>query len=141
MTGRLVAPGVTPGSFRRRRCPARRRRRETSGQRHLHGGTLHQALSGKKHRFIQPAPAKLCLPWAIRGQDHESRGSLQLNDKELAEIEASLNTAIHEIVFAVHHAGDDELDDACTCLVTAQGTIERCAEQLALLKDATEEAA
>jgi hypothetical protein len=53
-----------------------------------------------------------------------------LTDAQFEALQASLNTAIHEIVFACQHACDDEFDDACTCLVTAQGTMDRVADAL-----------
>jgi hypothetical protein len=55
---------------------------------------------------------------------------MKLTDEQFEAIKTSLNQAIHELVFAVHHAEEDRLDDAATCLVTAQGTIESVAEQL-----------
>lgn len=48
---------------------------------------------------------------------------MKLSDAQFESIKARLNSAIHELVFAVQHAEDDNLDDAATCLVTAQGTI------------------
>jgi stress response protein SCP2 len=55
---------------------------------------------------------------------------MKLSDEQLEAIKASLNNAIHELVFAVQHASQDDFDDAATCLVTAQSTIESVAEQL-----------
>jgi len=55
---------------------------------------------------------------------------MNLTDAEFEAIKASLNNAIHEIVFAVKHAEDDNLDDAATCQVTAQDTISRIADQI-----------
>lgn len=51
-------------------------------------------------------------------------------EAQLQEIERRLNATIHELVFAMAHAGDGNFDDACTCLATAQGTIEAVAEEL-----------
>lgn len=56
--------------------------------------------------------------------------TMKLTDDQFEAIKASLNNAIHELVFAVQHASDDNLEDAATCLVTAQSTIEGVAEQL-----------
>lgn len=54
----------------------------------------------------------------------------RLSEPEYEEIKASLNNAIHEIVFAVQHAGDDNFEDAAACLLTVQMTIDRVAEKL-----------
>lgn len=54
----------------------------------------------------------------------------RLSDKKFESVKERLNSAIHEIVFAVQHAEDDNLEDAGTCLVTAQGTIDHVAEEL-----------
>ena len=54
----------------------------------------------------------------------------RLSDKKFESVKERLNSAIHEIVFAVQHVEDDNLEDAGTCLVTAQGTIEHVAEEL-----------
>lgn len=49
---------------------------------------------------------------------------MKISDAQFESIKTRLNAAIHELVFAVKHAEEDQLDDAATCLVTAQGTIE-----------------
>jgi hypothetical protein len=54
--------------------------------------------------------------------------AMKLTDQEFEAHKASLNSAIHELVFAVKHLDDDNVDDALTCLTTAQGTIEAVAE-------------
>ena len=55
---------------------------------------------------------------------------MKLSDGQFESIKDRLNSAIHELVFAVQHAEDDNLDDAATCLVTAQGTIEEVNNEL-----------
>lgn len=54
----------------------------------------------------------------------------RISNTEHAEIERLCNCAIHEIVFAVQHSDQDDVDDACQCLMTAQGNLERVAEML-----------
>ncbi len=59
---------------------------------------------------------------------------MKLTDAEFESLKARLNSAIHELVFACQMAEQDDLDDACTALATAQGTIEEVADEL-VLKD------
>jgi hypothetical protein len=59
--------------------------------------------------------------------------SSKISDELAAETEHLLNAAIHELVFAIQHANNDEPDDACTCLVQAQINIETINEKLAKL--------
>ncbi len=56
---------------------------------------------------------------------------IPLTDAEFEAIKARLNDTIHELVFAVQHLDQDDLDDALTCLVTAQGIIEAVSEEIA----------
>jgi hypothetical protein len=53
-----------------------------------------------------------------------------MKDSDLDLIRSSLNNAIHELVFAVQHADQGDLEDATNCLMTAQGTIDQVAELL-----------
>lgn len=50
-----------------------------------------------------------------------------LSDSQLDEVTRLLNLAIHEIVFACHHAEDDQLDESSNCLMTAGLNIEQAA--------------
>lgn len=58
----------------------------------------------------------------------------KINDALHAEVERQLNLTIHELVFAIKHSDDDQVDDACNCLITAQSNIERIAVALAALE-------
>lgn len=53
-----------------------------------------------------------------------------LSDQEFESIKSRLNSAIHELVFAVAQAEQDDLYDATTCLTTAQNTINQVADEL-----------
>jgi hypothetical protein len=55
---------------------------------------------------------------------------MKLTEAEIEAIRASLNNAIHELVFACQHLDQDDMEDASVCLMTAQGTIESVANQL-----------
>lgn len=55
---------------------------------------------------------------------------MKLTDAQFEDIQRRLNTAIHEIVYACKHAEDDNLDDACTALVTAQETLSAVNEEI-----------
>lgn len=55
---------------------------------------------------------------------------MKLTDAEFESMKTRLNAAIHEIVIACQFAEQDDLDDACTSLATAQGTIEEVADEL-----------
>jgi len=61
---------------------------------------------------------------------------MRLSDAKFEELKGRLNNAIHEIVFACHHLEDDQLDDAATCLVTAQATVENVAEEVVAIEKA-----
>ncbi len=54
-----------------------------------------------------------------------------LTDEEFQSLRESINNAIHELVFAAKHLEEDQIEDAANCLMTAQGTIESVAEQVA----------
>lgn len=56
---------------------------------------------------------------------------MPLSDAEFEAIKTRLNDTIHELVFAMQHLDQDDLDDALTCLTTAQGTIEAVSEEIA----------
>lgn len=51
-------------------------------------------------------------------------------DALLAELEHLGNCAIHEIVFAKHHASDDQVEEALTCVCQAQMNLERMSKML-----------
>jgi len=53
-----------------------------------------------------------------------------LSDQKFEELKGRLNNAIHEIVFACQLLEDNQIDEAVTCLVTAQGTIDGVAEEM-----------
>lgn len=55
---------------------------------------------------------------------------IPITEHEFEAWKARLNDSIHELVFAVQHLSQDDIDDALTCLVTAQGTLEAVAEEL-----------
>jgi hypothetical protein len=55
---------------------------------------------------------------------------MKLTEVEIEAMKASLNNAIHELVFACQHMDQDDMEDAAVCLMTAQGTIESVANQL-----------
>jgi hypothetical protein len=57
--------------------------------------------------------------------------SAKLSDAEFEEFKRRLNEAIHEIVFAAQHLDQDDTDEALTCLVTAGGTLEEVANEIA----------
>ena len=47
-----------------------------------------------------------------------------------------IDSTIHELVFACHYAEDDEIESAQNALMTAQGNLERVAEDLLKHDDA-----
>lgn len=53
-----------------------------------------------------------------------------LTNDEFESVKRRLNAAIHEIVFACHHAEEDNLEDAANCLMTAQGVLEEVAREI-----------
>lgn len=61
----------------------------------------------------------------------------RLTEAEFEAAKASLNNAIHELVFACQHLDQDDLEDAAQCLMTAQGTIEAVANKVAELEGAS----
>lgn len=54
----------------------------------------------------------------------------QITDQQFEALKASLNSAIHELVFAVKHLEEDQLEEASSSLMTAQGTIDTVAQQV-----------
>lgn len=54
---------------------------------------------------------------------------MRLSDQEYAEVERLMNRSIHETVFALHHAEEDEIEAAAQCLMTARGNLE-CATEM-----------
>jgi hypothetical protein len=54
----------------------------------------------------------------------------KLTDAQHESIEQRLNRAIHELVFAIKHAEDDELTEASECIMTAQSTIDEVAAEI-----------
>lgn len=59
----------------------------------------------------------------------------KIPDAKFEELKASMNAAIHEVVFACAHLEQDELDDAAQGLMTAQDTLDRVAEAIALVAE------
>jgi ADP-heptose:LPS heptosyltransferase len=55
----------------------------------------------------------------------------KITDEQFATLADQLNTTIHELVFAIQHAENDELEDAANCLATAQMTINQVADVIA----------
>lgn len=51
-------------------------------------------------------------------------------DKKLEELKELINTTIHELVFAVQLAEDNEIDSAQNAIMTPQGNLERVAHEL-----------
>lgn len=51
--------------------------------------------------------------------------SLRVPDAVHARIEDLCNKAIHELVFACQHSDQDDVEDACHCLIQAQMNIEQ----------------
>ena len=49
---------------------------------------------------------------------------MNLTDAQFGQIENLLNCAIHEAVFALKHAEDDQHDDALTCITQVQANAE-----------------
>jgi hypothetical protein len=56
---------------------------------------------------------------------------MAISDKQFEAIERLGNCAIHEIVFALHHAEDDQQLEAAESLMTAQQNLEQIAAALA----------
>jgi len=54
-----------------------------------------------------------------------------LNDKEFEDVERLVNAAIHELVFAMHHIGDDMTEDAQDCLTTVSANVSVIQEMVA----------
>ncbi len=63
-----------------------------------------------------------------------------LSDEAFTEIERLLNCAIHELVFASHHAEEDQPDEAADCLVTARMNIDRVLESISAIAAAQQRA-
>ncbi len=59
-----------------------------------------------------------------------------ITDAEAAEWVRILDLTIHELVFAAHHVEEDNVDDAQTCMVTAQENLSRIDEALAKHEEA-----
>lgn len=57
-----------------------------------------------------------------------------LSDTEYEAVRASLDNAIHELVHACRHLEEDDAESAAQALMTAQGTIEEVANQVAALQ-------
>lgn len=55
----------------------------------------------------------------------------KMTDEQFEAFKGSVNETIHELVFAVQYADNDEVEEALNCLMTASGTLERVAEDLA----------
>lgn len=56
-----------------------------------------------------------------------------VTDAQFEGLKTRLNDTIHELVFACQFLDDDQLEDAANALMTAQGTVEECAEEVANL--------
>lgn len=56
---------------------------------------------------------------------------LGISDSEFESMKVTLNSAIHELVFAVQHMDNDEVESAQDSLVTASMNIEEVANKLA----------
>lgn len=48
-----------------------------------------------------------------------------LSDGRFTEFERLANVTIHELVYACHHAEDDQLEEAADGLITASGNIDQ----------------
>lgn len=59
----------------------------------------------------------------------------KISDQQLEDAQRLLNKAIHELVFAIHFAEEDNPGDANQCLMTAQGNIEQVNEMMAQLEE------
>ena len=55
----------------------------------------------------------------------------KFTDNEVDELERQANRAIHEIVFACHHVGEEDYESAANALLTAQDLLDRVAEKVA----------
>lgn len=55
----------------------------------------------------------------------------KFTEAEIEALKASLMNTIMEIAAAAHHIEHDEPADAAQCLMTAQGTLDQVAEQVA----------
>ena len=60
----------------------------------------------------------------------------KMTDKEFESMKRLIDSTIHELVFACHYAEDDEIESAQNALMTAQGNLERVAEDLLKHDDA-----
>jgi hypothetical protein len=61
----------------------------------------------------------------------------KLIDAQYEELDRLVNATIAELVFLRHHAGDNEIESAEGCQMTAGHNIERIGE---ILEDGTEDA-
>jgi len=59
----------------------------------------------------------------------------RVKDTDYERMKSSLNSAIHELVFACQHLENDEVGDAAQCLMTAQGTTDLVAQAVAKLEE------
>ena len=55
---------------------------------------------------------------------------MKLSDQDFTAIKETINTTIHELVMACHHAENDEIDEAQNCLMTCHGNLENVAQEL-----------
>jgi hypothetical protein len=55
---------------------------------------------------------------------------MPISDQKFEELKAVINTTIHELVAVCSHMEDNEIEDACQCLMTCQGNLDRVAEEL-----------
>ena len=55
---------------------------------------------------------------------------MKLSDKQFETLKSSINTTIHELVMACHHAEEDDIESAQNCLMTCQGNLEEVAAKL-----------
>lgn len=53
---------------------------------------------------------------------------MNLTDDQFGQIENLINCAIHEAVFALHHAEENQGDSALTCITQIQSNAEAAAE-------------
>lgn len=60
---------------------------------------------------------------------------MSIPDKEMGEIKALGNQAIHEIVFMLHHAEDDQPADAQECLTAAALNLDQVSDLIATHQD------
>lgn len=95
------------------------------------GSGCAESVAGREGRVGAAAARRFGKASHGRNPGPGGGGGVKLSDAEFDGLKAQVNSAIHELVFACQHLEQGDLDDALTCITTAQGTIEAVAVEIA----------